>query len=288
MQNCNIKGGATLGLVVGLMALAWAGPSQALVVQADYLALYKNGALLYEDNFDNNLTPSQESSVYTVSGAFPNGAESGGKLTIDSAWGTFSTNALGQVRQTMNVTGLTGLASSNPTSLGRTDLISFGSVFDILNPVGPLNNGYGVVLRESSLSSPATTHTLALQVTYQASVGTSLIRFYEQDFVAGTVTVLGQIPFTVPLGADQIALELSNEDTKDTSFAAWYAFGTNGVFGTAETFSAVGTMFTATDFVRPQIQVYSAVPEPSAWALCGAALFGLGTLRRRDVAKRRA
>ncbi len=284
MQQGTKKGGAALGLAVGLMALAWAAPSQALVVQTDSLTLYKNGVLLYEDNFDNNLTPSQETTVYAVSGAFPNGAESGGKLTIDSAWGTFTTNALGQVRQTMNVTGLTGLSSGNPTSLGRNDLISFGSVFDILNPVGPLNNGYGLVLRESSQSSPASAHTLSLQVTYQASVGGSLIRLYEQDFVAGTVTVLGQIPFTVPLGADQIALELTNEDTMNTTFAGWYAFGTNGVFGTAETFSAVGTLFTTTDFVRPQIQVYSAVPEPSAWALCGVALFGLGALRRRGLA----
>lgn len=273
------RGQAAKMVLGGLMAMSWSASSSALMVQIDSLSLYKNNNLLFQDNFDNGLTPAQEPATYAVFGTIPNGSEASGKLTLDSAWGGMTTNASGQVRQSLNVTGLTGLNSANPTSLGRSDLISFVGVFDAVNPLGPLNNGYGVVLREGGPTG-AITHSLSLQVAYIASAGESLIRFYDQDFVAGTITVLGETLFTVPVGANQIALELSNEDTLSTSFQAWYSFGSGGVWGPASTFTVTDPMFTTSDFVRAQVQVYSAVPEPSSWALCGIGLLGLARLAR--------
>lgn len=276
------KAGFGPALSAGLVALAWSTPSAALVVQMDELSLYKNNTLLFQDNFDNDLTPAQEPGTYVVGGTIPNGAEAGGKLTLDSAWGASARGCLGQSRQALGITGRTGTSDADPSSLGRSDLISFSAVFDIVDPVGPLNNGYGLVLRENG--PQGRNRSLSMQVHYLNSDGKSLIRLYEQDFIAGTVNVLWQIPFVVPTGADQIALELSNEDTQSTAFQAFYSFGAGGVFGPGAGAGQAGEMFVTTDYLRPQIQVYSAVPasvpEPSAWALGVIALLGLGRVRR--------
>lgn len=269
--------GLTRFLVVASIALAWSSPSSALVVQADSVSLMKNGNVLFQDNFDNGLTPSQESS-YGVSGAFPAGAEAGGKLTIDSRWGVLSQNALGQVRQTLNIVGLTGLNSGDPSSLGKSDTFRLSAVFDIATPVGPLNNGYGIVFGDGTSGS---VHTLSLQVQYLSTVGGTVLRLYDQDFSTGIITTLDEIPFNVPSGADQIALSLDRTDAGSTDISGSYAFGTAGNFGNASTFATPGQLFTAADFVRPRIQVYSAVPEPSSWALSGIALLALGSSVRR-------
>lgn len=274
-------------MLAGLLAMGWSASSSALMVQIDSLSLYKNKSLLFEDNFDNGLTPAQEPATYTVFGTIPNGSEAGGKLALDSAWGGMTTNALGQTRQTLNVTGLTGLNSANPTSLGRNDLISVVGVFDAVNPVGPFNNGYGVVLREGGPTG-VISHSLSLQVGYSPASGQSLIRFFDQNFVTGTLTILAEVPFTLPVGADQIGLELSNEDTLSTSFQAWYSFSTGGVWGPGFTFAVTDPMFTTSDFVRAQVQVYSAVPEPSGWALSGIGLLGLARLARGGKRRRLA
>ncbi len=277
------KAGFGPALAAGLVALAWSTPSAALVVQMDELSLYKNNTLLFQDNFDNGLTPAQEPGTYVVGGTIPNGAEAGGKLTLDSAWGSIGPNALGQSRQALGITGRTGTSGADPSSLGRSDLISFSAVFDIVDPVGPLNNGYGLVLRENGPQG-VLNRSLSLQVQYQNSDGKSAIRLYEQNFITGMVNVLWHVPFVVPTGADQIALELSNEDTQSTAFQAFYAFGAGGVFGPGAGAGQAGEMFVTTDYLRPQIQVYSAVPasvpEPSTWALGVIALLGLGRVRR--------
>ena len=283
MKTCNGRRGARFGAAMaGLLALTWSTSSAALATKVDFVELDKNGSLLFQDNFDNGLTPSQEPGVYAVFGNFPAGAEAGGRLTIDSEWGGMGTNALGQVRQTLNVTGLTGQNSADPTTLGRNDLISFGGVFDLVVPSGPLNSGYGIVLGERGAGG-VLTHSLSLMVQYISSVG-PVIRLFDQNFVTGTITVLDDIPLVVPLGADQIGFELSNEDTKSTSFEGSYAFVSNGVSGPGVTFAVAGPMFTMADTVRATVQVYSAVPEPSAWALGSIGMLALGASRRRRSA----
>lgn len=268
--------GLTHFLAVAAVALAWSSPSLALVALADSSGLVKNGNVLFEDEFDNGLTPSEEAH-YAVFGAFPAGAESGGKLTIDSRWGRVTPNALGQARQTLNVVGLTGLNSSDPSSLGRSDTFSFFTVFDIVSPTGPLNNGYGIVFGDATSGSG---RSLFLQVQYLSSAGGTVIRLYDQDFINGIITTLDEIPFDVPSGADQIALSLDRTDAGNTNVFGSYAFGSAGTFGNVSTFATPGQLFTTADFVRPRIQVYSAVPEPSSWALSGIALLALGSSLR--------
>ena len=68
------------------------------------------------------------------------------------------------------------------------------------------------------------------------------------------------------------------------SFEGSYAFVSNGVSGPGVTFAVAGPMFTMADTVRATVQVYSAVPEPSAWALGSIGMLALGVSRRRRPA----
>jgi len=82
----------TLLSAVSLSAVPSVG--QAVAASIDMFAIDKNGPNYFTDNFSNGLTPSQESR-YSVFGAFPSGAESGGVLTLNSDWAAEPTNASG-------------------------------------------------------------------------------------------------------------------------------------------------------------------------------------------------
>lgn len=97
-------------------ALICALPStgQAIVASIDVFGIDKNGVSYFKDGFENGLTPSQESR-YSVFGAFPNGEEAGGLLTLHSDWGGLANNAAGQPRQTLAATYLSPLNASGLT-----------------------------------------------------------------------------------------------------------------------------------------------------------------------------
>jgi hypothetical protein len=256
-------------------SLLWSASSQAVQVQID-----QAGIGGFVDSFSNNLTPSQES-FYSVFGSFPNGAESGGLLTLNSDWGGLSPNAAGAARRTLSTLGLTG-----PTDLTKSsDLLIYG-IFTAVAPVGPMTNGYGIRVKDAGLGT--TTLMAEVSVEYLASTGNTEIRFYLQDFVNGTITTLGQVPLVIPTSADEIALGLMHSGNS-SDFTGLYAFGTNGVLGNITSFAATAPMFDGTNWVRAGFDAFSAVPvpEPETYAmlLAGLGLLGwFGRGRKQNLA----
>lgn len=84
-----------LALLSAALISALPSTGHAIVASIDVFGIDKNGSNYFTDEFTNGTTPSQESR-YFVSGSFPNGAESGGRLTLDSAWGGLAANAAGR------------------------------------------------------------------------------------------------------------------------------------------------------------------------------------------------
>lgn len=266
-----------------VLALSWPLSSEAAVVQLDSNALQINGNV-FSDDHSNGLVPGQagDGFPYAVTGAFPSGAESGGLLTMNSSGGVLSNNALGQTRQSLVVTALTGLTdTSNAFTLDRGDRFSLTSIFNIAIPSGPLTNGYGIRFRDGALGGAAASLLVELYVMYNEVLGGNVIRFSTQDFIAHTITTLGFVDLVVPSGMDQIELQISHAANSDSFFGA-YAFGSGGIFDPMTQFATAGQLDST--FYRGQLIAFSAVPEPTGVMLLGLAMACLICSQRRRLA----
>ena len=257
-------------------------PAHAAVVNIDQFSAVVNGSTLFADQFSNGTTPSQEPSVYSVTGAFPNGAETNGRLTLDTAWGGLTANALGVARQALIVTRLTNIQPSNPT-LGFSTLNTFAleGVFDLGVPTGPLANAYGIRFIEAVPLQPVQ-RLLQLDVAW-SETGGAVVRLLIQDFVNDTITVLDSMLFAPEVGDTQVKLRLEHNSTSNSLVFGSYAFGSNGNFDPFSQLNAQGTaMFQSSNFLRGQFFASAAVvPEPPSLALIGVAMLALTAASRR-------
>jgi len=257
-----------------LAAFLWSASSSALVAQIDAFELVKNNTVLFADNFSNGLTPSQEPNIYAVGGSFPNGADAGGLLTMNTDWGVLVTNAIGEDRQVLEATALTG-----PSGLTQSDTIGVFAIFTLVTPPGPLTNGYGLQVRDVG---PGPQVVAELDVQYNANFGGDVIRYHLNDFGAHTITTLGFDPFVIRPGSDEIALGIVRPDTGNNDFFGEYEFFMGGSpFGPVTQFSTPASLFVGTNFVLGRFQASTGIPEPATLALLGVGLAGLAAMRRR-------
>jgi len=270
--------------VVGLVAAAWPLASHALSVDIDQFAITRNGSPFFTDDFGDGVEPPSGPAgafTYGLLGPFPTDAESGGRLTLDTAAGALTTNAAGQERQSVVVTRLSNVNPANVDAGFRIgDTLTFTGVFDLVAPSGPLPNGYGVQVLDF-VQGVGSNLALELDVQFNQAFGGLIIRYLVQDQIAHTITTLAVVPFLPPAGADQISLMISRPDASNDHFYGSYAFGNGGAFDPFTQLDTSGDLFRDATFVRGRFLAFTAIPEPAPLALMlVAAVVGLLTRRR--------
>ena len=259
-----------LSLLSAALIAVLPSAGQAIVASIDVYGIDKNGASFFTDRFDNGTTPSEESR-YLVNGSFPNGAESGGLLTLNSAWGKVAANN----DQTLTTTYRSLLTAD-------TTLDVFG-LFSLVVAVGPTINGYGMAVSNSTASGDFGGLQALLLVGYSPNFGGDVIGFFGRDATNGTMTTLGIVPLAPPSGADQVGLDIFRPDANSPNFYGGYAYCRNGVCRDEDfiEFDTPFAQFGTTEYVVGSFLATSAAPEPGTFALLGLGLAGLAAARRR-------
>jgi hypothetical protein len=279
-------------LAVAASLFAATGSAQALVVHLDDLLVVRDGSIFFHDSFGDGLPPpsveantevcgAQAPNCYGVFGAFPAGAESGGRLRLDTAAGLPSESSLGTDVVTQRIRLVSNRSdapedASRGLKIGRA--FSASAVFDLVVP-GP-GDSYTLRFEDMHANEPAANSRndyLQLQVRRSSTAGAlPEIALRKQDFIADSLATIASTPLDLSLGADQIRLTLEHGTANSTQVHASWAYLAGGAVVAQGAFSEPGTIFTGETFTRVAVLATALpVPEPATWATM---LFGLGML----------
>jgi hypothetical protein len=246
-------------------------------------ATYEGLPVFYRDSFGDSAGPpaggvffNGATGSYDVLGAYPAGAESGGRLALDSSLGGAFTNANGSSRTLQRSVLATDTDPSSPAGLKR-DLHTFSvfGLFDLTIPQLP-RDGYGIAVSDAGPTGG--TESIDLFVRREEN-GRLVVRFQEQDFLNGLINTLELDTLAAPVGADQIELQLRRDDLANDLLTASYRFWDGGV--AASPFVEMTTkadFFTNNSWARAgyfAVEGVGAAPEPNSLALLLAGVFAL-------------
>lgn len=288
MRLCHALGSA----LVTAMVCSLSATASDLVVNIDEFSVTRNGTLLFTDGFANGAPPPSAPdfiggtapATYGVVGSFPPGSESGGKLILNTANGALTGNAVTEPRRLVAAVLQTSTDSTNfIQGFKSDDTLAFTGIFDLTTPAGPLYAGYGLQVGDFQLGAVQQLAQLAVQ--YAPNAGTVRVSYLHQDFVADTITSLGNAAFAPPAGADQIQLTIERPTTTGGFFGS-FAYLSGGVLGASTTFGNAATLFQGEEFVRGRFFAsvglpVTPIPEPETYAMMLAGLGLLGFIARR-------
>lgn len=254
------------------------------------LSVYDGRRVFYRDSFNDGLTPTSggefftgATGIYSVVGNYPASAESASRLIIESSRGSDFTNAAGGRRLLQS--SVLPTDADPTTAAGMKAAFHTFAVYGLFDLVIPpvAADGYGIQLNDSSPAG--TTESIDLFVNREAN-GILVVRLQEQDFVDDVIDTISALQLSIPVGADQIELQLERGDLLTSEIAASFRFWSGGAAVSSFTMLGTGEIFTRNDWVRGGFFAVQAVPvpEPDTLALVAPLAAWLGYMvwsRRR-------
>jgi hypothetical protein len=216
--------------------------------------------------------------TYSVNGSFPDGAESNGKLRLDSSLGGPFVNAagIGRIQQLTTLpTDIDPLTQAGLKKSFHTFAVS--GLFDLVVPAA-IADGYGIHVNDGGPAGR--TESIDLMVRREEN-NSLVVRFQEQDFLLGVINTLERDALQAPTGTTQIELRLQREDLATDALTASYRFWVDGSPGSFTQMSATASFFTNNGWARGGFFAVQAVPEPGTLALLLPGLAVVAAVRRR-------
>ena len=293
-RTCHILGAALFATI--------SSSAQALVAYIDEFKVVRSGSVFFLDTFDDGFAPpstpvgsfscATAPNCYSIQGTFFDANEVGGKLRLDSANGDNSESAAGTPRISLRARLLSN-RSDDPADvnagLKMHRVFSASALYDLVIPEPGAQ--YQVRLTDAHLEpSDAGNQTdyLALGIRTPTAGGPPIVRLFEQNFVAGTVTEIDSAPLNLAIVADQIRLTLSHTVANSTEVFASWEYLNGGVVVGSGALDTPGNIFDGETWTRAEFHISTPVPEPETYAMLLAGIGMVAWRMRHQVRRRRA
>jgi PEP-CTERM motif len=276
--------------------------AHALVAYIDEFRVMRSGSEFFVDTFDDGFAPpstpagsfscTAAPNCYSLQGTFSNADEVGGKLRLDSANGNNSESAAGTPRISLRAR-LTSNRSDDAAEVNAGlkihRVFSASALYDFVIPEAGAQ--YQVRLTDAHLEPSDVgnqTDYLALAVRTPTAGGPPIVRLFEQNFFAGTVTEIDSEPLDLGIVADQIRLTLSHPTANSTQvFASWEYLNGGLVVGNGA-LDTPGEIFGGETWTRAEFHISTPVPEPQTYAMLLAGIGMVAWRMRHQGRKRRS
>lgn len=275
---------AAASLCISLLAMSSSAQAGYTFV-IDNFNITRSGGAFFNDSFSDGAPPPNapnfangNAASYAVTGTA--GAETGGKLTMNSSGGILNPAGYPNYFQGAILnTNTSTLAADASKGLKSGFSFAVSGLYDLIAP-GPVYEAYGIRLTDKTATYDGVdTYTLGIR---RESDNKLYVAFRQVNISAITSTTLEEI--ALDTSHAQIIFTLNRADTSSNAIHASFSYVDGGVAGVANNFLATPTIFNSVNYTLAGFDAVTPVPLPTSAWLFGVGLVGLVAIRRKRKA----